>query len=127
MKNFIQPGNAIDVVTPSGGYVAGNFYIQGSLGGVAALTTAETEANVLHVVGVYELTKVGSEAWAIGDPIYWDTSNSRATKTFNAAHVLIGAAAAVVGSGAGETLGKVRLNGAVAVVSQAYVDDAVAP
>ena len=98
MKNFVQKGDAIDVVTPSGGMTAGRFYIIGALAGVAALTTLEGEGNVLHRTGVYELPKAASETWAIGDVLYYDESNAF-TKT-PADNIPAGVAAAIAADAA---------------------------
>ena len=61
-------------------------------------------------VGVIDLNKVGSQAWAVGDKVYWDNTNKRATKTATD-NTLIGVALGAVGGGADETTGRVRLNG----------------
>jgi predicted RecA/RadA family phage recombinase len=58
---------------------------------------------------VFDLKKVGSQAWAVGDKIYWDNTAKQATKTATD-NTLIGAAIEAVGNGAGETVGRVRLN-----------------
>lgn len=110
MKNYIQPGDIIEVVTPSGGYTSGVLYFQGALFGVAALTSLVSEYNQLKTQGVFELTKVGSQAWAIGDPIHWDAANSRASKDATVGP-RVGQAANVVENGAGDTLGYVKLDG----------------
>ena len=61
------------------------------------------------IVGVFDLTKVGSQAWAVGEKIYWDDTAKEATKTATS-NTLIGVTIEAVGSGAGETIGRVRLN-----------------
>ncbi len=61
----------------------------------------------MKTTGVFELPKVGSQAWTVGVKVYW-TSGGAATTTASG-NTLIGTAFAAVGSGAGETLGKVRL------------------
>lgn len=57
---------------------------------------------------MFELTKIGSQAWTVGALVYWDDANKRCT-TVATANLLIGVAAAVEG-GAGNTTGLVRLN-----------------
>lgn len=111
MKNPSKPGLQLDdVVTPSGGYTAGVLYHYGAFSGVALLTTAAGEYNSLMLTGIYELAKVGSQAWAVGDQVFWDVANARATKDATAGR-RIGTATEAVGSGAGDTLGMVRLEG----------------
>ncbi len=109
MKNYIQEGEILEVVTPSGGYTAGVLYFQGSLFGVAALTTASGEYNQLNTEGVFELTKAASQAWAIGDPIHWDIANALAS-TDPTVGPRVGSAANVVDNAVGSTLGYVRLD-----------------
>lgn len=99
MRNFIQEGCAIDVAsTPSGGYTSGNFYMYGAIGGVAAIDSLETEANVLHTEGVFELPKATGAAWTLGQPLYWDTGNSEFTGTNAAECIPMGVAALAAGS-----------------------------
>lgn len=129
MKNYVQPGAAIDVVTPSGGYTAGNFYVVGVLAGVAALTSLEGADNVLHTDGVFTLPKETGQAWAIGDQLYWDAGNSRFTKTAGE-NISRGVAAAVAASG--DTTGNVKIGGAGAgasvgpIAQQAAIADLIA-
>jgi hypothetical protein len=46
----------------------------------------------------------------VGDKVYWDNTNKRVTKIATD-NTLIGVALGMVGSGADETTGRVRLNG----------------
>ncbi len=93
MKNFIHPGEAIDIAAPAGGTVSGLVYVIGSLIGVAATTAAEGTECVLNTRGVYVLPKTGAQAWTQGAKIYWDGVNKVAT-TVSAGSALIGIAAA---------------------------------
>jgi predicted RecA/RadA family phage recombinase len=62
--------------------------------------------------GVFEVTKTGSQAWTVGAAIYGvGTTTLVATTATTSGNILIGTAVAAVGSGAGETIGRVRLNG----------------
>lgn len=92
MKNFIQPGDALDCVAPSGGVVSGRPVIIGSLIGVASVTAAEGASFVLQRTGVYRLPKTQAQAWTQGAKIYW-TSGNLATTT-SSGNTLIGIAAA---------------------------------
>ena len=47
---------------------------------------------------------------SVADKVYWDNTNKRATKIATD-NTLIGVALVAVGSGADETMGRVRLNG----------------
>ncbi|WP_313194608.1 DUF2190 family protein [Shinella zoogloeoides] len=92
MKNFLQPGDALDCVAPSGGVVSGTPVIIGSLIGIASVTAAEGAPFTLQRKGVYRLPKTSAQAWTQGAKIYW-TSGGKAT-TADSGNTLIGIAAA---------------------------------
>lgn len=92
MKNYIQPGNAIDIVVPAGGVVSGRPFVAGSLVGISAVTAAEGGDATIHTDGVYELPKVNAQAWVLGAKVYWDAANSVCT-TVAAGSTLLGFAA----------------------------------
>lgn len=108
MKNYVQPGDTI-AVTAAADVQSGQGVLVGTLFGVAqnaALTGAEL---LLVTRGVFDLPKVGSQAWTVGASVYWDNANTRCT-TSASGNTLIGNAVAAVGSGAGEATGRVRLS-----------------
>lgn len=111
MKNFVQDGKYLNLTAPSGGVVTGVPCQIGQIVVVPATTAAEGEAFVGAVTGIYDLPKVGSQAWTVGAVVYFDKENTRFTTTATGS-LLAGCAVAAVGSGAGETTGRVRLNGA---------------
>ena len=97
MKNYIQQGDAIDIVAPSGGTVSGLVYVIGSLIGVASVTAVEAAPLVLVTEGVFELPKGSTQVWTLGAKIYWDATNKVATTTA-ASNTLIGIAVAAAGN-----------------------------
>ena len=109
MKNYVQPGNTITLTAPYA-VTSGDGLLVGAIFGVAAGTAALGEAVETAVEGVFDLKKVASQAWATGDKIYWDNTNKEATKTATA-NTLIGIATEAVAGGAGDVIGRVRLNG----------------
>ena len=109
MKNFIQPGNTITLIAPAA-VTSGSGVLVGAIFGVAAHDAASGEPLETVTTGVFDLNKVGSQAWAAGDKVYWDNTNKRATKIATD-NTLVGVALVPVGSGADETTGRVRLNG----------------
>lgn len=115
MKNFLSVGNAL-TITASTDIASGAGVLVGALFGVATGPIANGADGVINLTGVYELPKVGSQAWTVGALVYWDAANTRCT-TVAATNVPIGVAVAAVGSAAGETLGQVRLNGAAIAAS----------
>ncbi len=110
MKNYVQPGNTITLTAPYA-VTSGDGLLVGSIFGVAAGTAALGEAVETALVGVYELKKVASQAWAAGDKVYWDNTAKEATKT-TTSNTLIGVAVVAVAGGASDIIGRVRLNGA---------------
>lgn len=108
MKNYVQPGNTITLTAPYD-VASGDGLLVGAIFGVATGAAANGESIEAALVGVFDLKKVGSQAWAVGDKIYWDNTAKETTKTV-ASNTLIGAAIEAVGNGAGETVGRVRLN-----------------
>lgn len=112
MKNYIQPGDQMTVTAPAT-VASGAGVLVGSLFGVAVHDAASGSAVEIATTGVFDLAKAGSQAWTVGARIYWDDSAKVATTAAAAgANKLIGVAAAAVGSGADETVGRVRLTGA---------------
>ena len=108
MKTYVQPGNTITLTAPYA-VASGDGLLIGSIFGVAAGTAAVGEAVEAALTGVYDLKKVASQAWAAGDKVYWDNTAKEATKT-TTSNTLIGVAVVAVAGGAGDTIGRVRLN-----------------
>lgn len=108
MKNYVQPGNTVTLTAPYA-VASGDGLLVGSIFGVAAGTAALGEAVEAALTGDYDLKKVASQAWAAGDKVYWDNTAREATKT-TTSNTLIGVAVVAVAGGAGDTIGRVRLN-----------------
>jgi predicted RecA/RadA family phage recombinase len=123
MKNFIANGDMIPFVA-SGAVASGSGLLVGAIFCVASGTYANGEDGVGKTTGVFELPKVGSQAWTVGQAVYWDSANDRCTTVAEDAH-FIGVAYAAVGSGADETLGQVRLNGIAGLHTPVAVTNAV--
>ena len=98
MKNFVQPGNTLDLTAPSGGVDAGNGYLIGALFGVAAVTAAEGESFAFDVVGVFTLPKASGAALAEGAKAYWDSTAKNVTGTASG-NTLIGHVTAAAKTG----------------------------
>lgn len=81
MKNFVQKGDNMEVVTPSGGYTSGQIVVVGALAGVCAGTTLEGETAIVALEGVFTVPKVASGAIAQGVKIYVAASGGSATAT----------------------------------------------
>lgn len=111
MKTFIQPGEKYDFVVAGTAVTAGQGLLVGSMFGVVESTAAVGARSVLILQGVVDMAKAASQAWTVGQRIYWDSTAKVATNV-STSNTLIGVAWAAVGAGAGETTGRVRLNGA---------------
>lgn len=109
MKTYVQPGNTITLTAPYA-VASGDGLLVGSIFGVAAGAAALGEPVETALTGVFDITKIGSQAWTAGARIYWDDTNKRATNVATS-NTLIGVATEAVAGGAGDTIGRVRLNG----------------
>lgn len=118
--NYVQEGDTVTVAAPSGGVTSGNAYLITGIFGVATTTTTVGLDVELATEGVWTLTKVGSQAWSVGDRIYWDDANARCTSDAGGG-IYIGVATEAVGSGSDATTGKVRLNGIVPQIAAGLV------
>ena len=110
MKNYVQPGNTVTLTAPYA-VTSGDGLLVGSIFGIAARTAALGESVETALVGVFDITKIGSQAWTVGAKVYWDDTNKRTTSVATS-NTLIGVATEAVAGGAGDTIGRVRLNAA---------------
>ena len=108
MKNYVQPGNTITLTAPYA-VTSGDGLLVGSIFGIASADAALNDPVEAALVGVFDLTKVGSQAWTVGAKVYWDDTNKRTTSVATS-NTLIGVATEAVAGGAGDTIGRVRLN-----------------
>ena len=111
MKNAAQPGRTIPLPAPYA-VTSGDGLLVGSIFGFASTSAGAGESVETTLVGVFDIKKTASQAWAIGDKVYWDNVAKEATKT-STNNTLLGAAIEPVGNSASETTGRVRLNGSV--------------
>ena len=82
MKNFLQPGRVVTVVTPSGGLVSGQAALVGNIFGVAAFSASAGAEVELVTEGVFSLPKPTSAiSFARGDKAYWDATAGDITST----------------------------------------------
>jgi len=109
MKNYVQPGSTLTLTAPYA-VTSGDGLLVGAIFGVAAGDAASGATVEAALTGVFDLTKIGSQAWTVGAKIYWDDTNKRCT-TVATDNTLIGVAVEAVAGGAGDTIGRVRLNG----------------
>ncbi len=108
MKNYIQEGRIITVVTPVGGVTSGDAMVIGALFGVATKTAAAGETIAIATEGVFDLPKLASAVIAAGDPVAWDEA-AKQVNVPGAGRYPIGTAIEAAGNGA--TIVRVRLDG----------------
>lgn len=111
-QSFKQDGEILTLTAPYARATSGLGAKVGAIFGVSCDTVANGEEGQFEVEGVHELTKIGSQAWTVGQRIYWDDTNKRCTSVATDG-MLIGVCTTAVGSGAGETTGEVKLCGPV--------------
>lgn len=112
MRNFVQEGSIITVTCPAGGRSSGDGVQVGDIFGVATADALEGAQLEIKLDGVFDLEKVAAEAWAVGDPIFYDDAADKVTSV-GSGNILIGVAVAVAANPS--NYGRVRLNGAFTV------------
>lgn len=106
MKNYIQDGESLTFTAPYTVSSGGGFLV-GTLFAVAATDALSGAPVVGETCGVFALTKVSAQAWAVGDAVYWDNTARLATTTAGS-NTPIGHATAAAANPSGS--GNVRLN-----------------
>lgn len=109
MKNFIAVANVLTVIAPAA-VTSGQGVLVGALFGVATRDAASGAEVEINLTGVFDLPKAASQAWTVGQRVYWDNAAKNTTNVVGS-NTLIGVATIPVGGTAGETTGRVRLNG----------------
>jgi predicted RecA/RadA family phage recombinase len=81
-RNYIQPGDVIEVVAPSGGSTAGvGMKVGARMFGVALNTAAEGAPVQLATKGVFTMGKTSALAITAGDVLYWNDTTKLVNKT----------------------------------------------
>lgn len=110
MRNFVAPGDNIEVTAPAA-VLSGAGVLIGSLFGVATMDAAINTPVVISTQGVFDLPKAPSQAWTVGQVVHWDTATNRATNVATTPPRPIGMCVRPVPGGATDIIGRVRLNG----------------
>lgn len=76
MQNVIQDGKVLTLTAPYD-VVSGAGALVGSLFGVATAAVASAASGEFSVEGVFELAKTTSQAWSVGDKLYWNDSTKK--------------------------------------------------
>ena len=86
MENFVQPGDVVTVLAPTGGSVSRHRRDGRQAVWRCHNTVAQTLPVEILVEGVVEIAKISALAFAAGDRVYWDNTakvvNATATDLF---------------------------------------------
>lgn len=125
MTNKYQDGDKLDYTNSSGSTIAGGalVVISPSLVGVAHDDIPDGETGVLHIKGVFTLTKKSTDTIDYGQPVYWDATPGEITETASAG-TRCGVATETKGNGVTEI--KVLLNTGTPVAQAATQADSAA-
>jgi predicted RecA/RadA family phage recombinase len=108
-SNFVQRGDTLDFVAPTGGVTAGLPVKIGSAILIASATVAAGVKTCGYRVGVYDVKAEGAASgqdMAFGDLVYWDDTNKRVTKT-SSSNTKIGFFANTTGKASTDTVARV--------------------
>lgn len=75
MKNKIGNEDILQIVAPSGGVSSGDPILIDELFGFAGADAEAGEEVALHRKGQFEVTRVTSAPWTLGQDIYFDVTN----------------------------------------------------
>ena len=115
MKNYVQPGNTVTAIAPTGGVTSGDGVLIGELCGVATGTAAATEEFEMQIEGVVNVPKLTTAVLAAGDRVFWDPTPGEVNDTATAQQL---AGIAVVAAGNGGTTVDIKLTpGAVPIAT----------
>ena len=115
MKNLVQDGKILTLLTPTSGVTSGQAVLIGNLFAVSTGTYAETVEGEYQVEGVFTLPKLSTDTIDQGQIVYWDDTNKRITETPNS-NYKVGVSTVVAGNGT--TTVNVKLDN-VATVAEA--------
>ena len=110
MKNFVQCGDAIDFIAPSGGVVGGAGFKLGAIFGVVRHTAAAGAKSILDLEGVFTLPKTAGDTPAPGAKLYWDDSAKSVTTTAGS-NIVAGIYTGLAQAAGGDATIPVRVNG----------------
>ena len=81
---YVQKGDTVTAIAPTGGIVSGVGMLWGQLFGIATHDAAEAAEVEIAVQGVHRIAKTSALAIDVGDALYWDATNKVVNKTSTA-------------------------------------------
>ena len=110
MKNYIQEGEVVKYVNSGAAISSGAVVAIGNQVGIAMVDIAATSGEgSVQLEGVFSVDKVGSQAWSLGDLLFWDKTNLVFTKTASS-DADCAAGIAFEAAGSSDTTGKIRIS-----------------
>lgn len=105
--NYVQPGGSLTIPAPAD-LASGDVVITGAIIGIAAGAATTGESVDVVTMGVFELSKVAANNFALGAAVYWDSTAGLATTTASG-NTKVGVAVAAAAASTGTV--KARLSG----------------
>lgn len=106
-SNYVQVGDTLTIPAPAD-VLSGGVVIAGAIVGIAQGNALSGALVDVAVTDVWEVPKVGANAFTLGASVYWDATAKLATTTASG-NTRIGVAVAAAGAGVAAV--KVRLSG----------------
>lgn len=110
MKNFVQDGDVLTLTAPRA-LTSGAGFLVGSIFAVATADAASGATVEGFVDGVVDLNCLNTEAYTVGQAVYWDNTNFRCTSTVGSNTKIGTCVLAKPGVTASDNIVRVRLNG----------------
>lgn len=110
-RNFVQEGDTLTLIAPSGGVTAGQGYVIGASFVVALTSAAEGAKFDAATEGVFTMTKAAAgsgKAFTQREAIFWDNSSNKRWDKTSAGFFPVGTAVEAADSAA--TTVKVKIN-----------------
>ena len=110
MNTYKGIGNRVQWTNGTGSDVSsGDVVDLGDIYGIALLDIANAATGVLMIDGEHVLTATTASAWAIGDDVYWDSSNEALIETGGSSYKYIGKATRAK-TATSDTTNRIKLN-----------------
>lgn len=74
MRNYVQTGNMITIVAPSGGVFSDQGILYGNLFGIVSKNAAAGEEVEIATHGVFDLPKAANATFTEGQRVSWDAA-----------------------------------------------------
>jgi predicted RecA/RadA family phage recombinase len=100
MKNYVQPGNVIDIVAAAV-LTSGTAVVFGNSLAIPVSDAAIGDTIAAHIEGVFELPKLSTAVYTAGQSLRWDVSTAQFSTATAATGDLEGCAIAVAAAGNG--------------------------